>query len=80
MSFTVAIHLMNKVDKLIFTIRNLKEEGEGAIANVVGDGEKSLGYNINTGTPPVFPSKKKKTYVKGGRGSRRWWLQYLKEK
>jgi hypothetical protein len=69
---------MNKLDKLIQIIHSLKEEGE--IANVVGDGEKSLGYNINTGTPPVFPSKKKKRYAKGGRGSRKWWLQYLRRK
>ena len=68
---------MDKLEKLIQLIHNLKEEGE--IANVVGDGEKSLGYNINTGTPPVFSQKKKK-YAKGGRGSRKWWLQYLKEK
>jgi len=67
---------MDKLDRLIQIIHDLKEEGE--IANVVGDGEKSLGYNINTGTPPVFPSKKKKTHPTGGRGSRRWWLQYLK--
>jgi hypothetical protein len=68
---------MNKLDRLIQIIRNLREEGE--IANVVGDGEKSLGYNINTGTPPVFLSnKKKKNYAKGGKGSRKWWLQYLR--
>jgi len=77
-SSTFANNLMNKLDRLIQIIHNLKEEGE--IANVVGDGEKSLGYNINTGTPPVFPSKKKKRYAKGGRGSRKWWLQYLKGK
>lgn len=75
---------MNKVDKLIQTVRYLKEEGEGvvtsSIANVVGDGEKSLGYNIYTGTPPVSLGKKKKKYAKGGGGSRKWWLQYLKEK
>ena len=70
---------MNKLDRLIQIIHNLKEEGEGSIANVVGDGEKSLGYNIQTGTPPIFPSKKKR-YAKGGRGSRKWWLQYLKGK
>jgi hypothetical protein len=69
---------MNKVDKLIQIIHTLKEEGEGAIANVVGDGEKSLGYNIETGTPPVW--KRKKTYAKGGKNSRKWWLQYLKKK
>jgi len=72
--------MMNKLNKLIQIIHSLKEEGEGAIANVVGDGEKSLGYNIQTGTPPVFPKTKKKIYVKGGRGSRKWWLQYLKNK
>ena len=33
---------MDKVDKLIQIIHTIKEEGEGAIANVVGDGEKSL--------------------------------------
>jgi hypothetical protein len=71
---------MNKVDKLIQIIHTIKEEGEGAIANVVGDGEKSLGYNIETGTPPVWKKGKKKTYAKGGKNSRRWWLQYLKQK
>jgi len=69
---------MNKVDKLIQIIHTIKEEGEGAIANVVGDGEKSLGYNIETGTPPVW--KGKKIYAKGGKNSRKWWLQYLKKK
>jgi hypothetical protein len=69
---------MNKVDKLIQIIHNIKEEGEGAIANVVGDGEKSLGYNIETGTPPVW-KKEKKNYAKGGKGSRKWWLQYLRK-
>jgi hypothetical protein len=41
------------INKIIDIIHNLKEEGEGSIANVVGNGEKSLGYNIETGTPPV---------------------------
>ena len=71
---------MNKVDKLIQIIHTIKEEGEGAIANVVGDGEKSLGYNIETGTPPVWKKGEKKTCAKGGKNSRRWWLQYLKQK
>ena len=71
---------MDKVDKLIQIIRNIKEEGEGSIANVVGDGEKSLGYNIETGTPPFWKKGKKKTYAKGGKNSRKWWLQYLKQK
>ena len=33
---------------------------------------------IETGTPPVW--KGKKNYAKGGKGSRKWWLQYLKQK
>jgi hypothetical protein len=68
---------MDKLDRLIQIIRNLKEEGE--ITNVVGTGEKSLGYDIQTETPPVFLPKKKR-YAKGGKGSRKWWLQHLKGK
>jgi hypothetical protein len=75
---TIANNIMNKLDRLIEIIHNLKEEGWGSIANVVGNGEKSLGYNIETETPPVW--KKKNNYAKGGKGSRRWWLQYLKQK
>ena len=44
---------MEKLDRIIKIIHDIKEEGEGAIANVVGNGENSLGYNIETGTPPV---------------------------
>jgi len=68
------------INKIIDIIHTLKEEGEGSIANVVGNGEKSLGYNIETGTPPVSLGKKRKKYAKGGGGSRKWWLQYLKGK
>jgi hypothetical protein len=75
-SFSTAKNLMDKLNRLIQIIHNLKEEGE--IANVVGDGEKSLGYNINTGYSSSLSFEKEKRYAKGGRGSRRWWLQYLK--
>ena len=73
---------MNKVDRLIQIVRNLREEGvvTSAIPNVVGTGEKSLGYNINTETPPVFPQGKKRKYATGGTGSRRLWLQNLRRK
>lgn len=47
---------MNKLDRLIEIIRILKEEG--MIANVVGTGEKSLGFNLQTETPPVFKKSK----------------------
>ena len=66
-----------KIDLIIEMIRSLKEEGEGSIANVVGNGEKSLGFNIQTGTPPVRKGKK---YMSGGKGSRKLWMQYLKNK
>jgi len=49
---------MDKVDRLINAIRQLREDG--AIANVVGTGEKSLGFNIQTETPPVDLRKKPK--------------------
>ncbi len=50
---------MNKLDKLIFIIRNLKEEvvssGPTNSANTAG-----LGFNTNTETPPVDLRKKNK--------------------
>lgn len=58
MSFTVAINLMDKIDKLIFAIRNLKEEVASSVptnsANTAG-----LGFNPNTETPPVDLRKKR---------------------
>ena len=57
MFVTIAINLMDKVDKLIGIIRQLHEDGMSAGANVVGNGEKSLGFNIQTGTPPVNKTK-----------------------
>ena len=59
---------MDKVDRLIEIARLLKEEGMGVGAiggptNKVGSGEQSLGYNIQTGTPPVDLRK---------RGAKNW--------
>jgi hypothetical protein len=48
---------MDKVNKLINLVRQLREDG--AIANVVGTGEKSVGFNIQTETPPVDLRRKK---------------------
>jgi len=62
------------LDKIISIVRSINEEM--AIANV--SGEKSLGFNPETGTPPVWKGKNK--YVKGGKGPRKWWLQHLKQK
>ena len=60
------------IDKIIGIVRTLKEES--AIANVVGTGEKSVGYNIETETPPV---NKRKKYIYG-KGFRKNWLQRRK--
>jgi hypothetical protein len=44
----------SKINRIIDIIRSLKDlNEEGEIANVVGNGEKSLGFNTQTGTPPV---------------------------
>jgi len=55
------------IDKIIGIVRTLKEES--AIANVVGTGEKSVGYNIETETPPVDLRK----------GKRRNWNPFFKD-
>jgi hypothetical protein len=62
----------SKINRIINIIRQLKEEG--AIANVVGNGEKSLGFNIQTGTPPV--NKRPPILARGlMQGSRTRWKQ-----
>ena len=45
----------SKINRIIDIISSLKEEG--GIANAVGNGEKSLGFNIQNGTPPVNKTK-----------------------
>lgn len=67
---------MDKLDRLIHIIRNLKEDaaivsGPTNAANAAG-----LGFNPNTETPPVFPKKKKNAYL--GIGSRKRWMQRRK--
>jgi hypothetical protein len=67
------------INKIISIVRNLKEEGvvSGAPTMSLGSG-KIAGTHESGDDPPVF--KKRKTYAKGGQGSRKWWLQYLKQK
>lgn len=70
---------MDRVDKLIDIIHNFREET--AITNAVGSGEQSLGFNVYDETPPVWSKKKRSwNYAKGGKNSRKWWLQYLRKK
>lgn len=73
----------DKVDRILNIIRHLKEEG--ILANSLGGGQIA-------GTPEAgdalgeYPSNKKskkkpkKKYMSGGRGSRKLWLHYLKNK
>lgn len=69
------------INKIIDIIHTLKEEGEGGGAptnSLVGG---KIAGTVEAGdSPPVFPSRKKKRYLKGGKGSRKWWLQHLREK
>jgi hypothetical protein len=60
---------MKKIDKVIEYFRNLREEGM-----VVGSGETSLGYNLETESPPVKKKRENKKYIYS-KGLRSWWRQ-----
>jgi hypothetical protein len=64
---------MKKIDKVIKYFRHLNEE-----SMVVGNGENSLGFNLKTETPPVYPSKKKKRWIYVQK-LRSWWNKNTKE-
>jgi hypothetical protein len=72
---------MYKIDKLIQTIRFFKEEGmtSGAISSTPTNSTNKSGQINIAGLPPDNPPVYK-TYAKGGKGSRKWWLQYLRNK
>jgi len=63
---------MEKIDRIIEIIKYLKEDGmslgAGQIAGTVEAGDD----------PPV--RKRRKKYISGGRGSRKFWIDYLKNK
>ena len=71
------------INKVISTIRRIKEEAIAAPTNSVGDGSK-VGLPPTHEPPGVPASKKKKkkdwNYLKGGKGSRKFWLHNLKGK
>lgn len=76
---------MDKIDRIIQIIRNLREEGEGggamsAPTNSLGPG-KIAGTEFSGDHPPVRKKKKRgKKYMSGGRGSRKMWLDFFKNK
>jgi hypothetical protein len=69
----VAINLMDKLDKLIQLIRNLKEEGVISSGPINVANAAGLGFDPQTETPPVFKKKKKNIYL--GIGSRKRWMR-----
>jgi hypothetical protein len=69
---------MNKIDKLIETVRLLKEEGMTVgPTNNVGDGKIAGTPEADPGNPPVSFKKKKNIYL--GLLSRTPWLNYIKK-
>jgi len=64
-----------RLKKIIDIIRNLQEEG--VIASVVSGGQ--IAGTVEAGDDrPV--KKKGKKYMRGGRGSRKMWLDFLRNK
>jgi hypothetical protein len=80
---------MDKIDKLITLTRLIKEENGGGGSVGAGSPTNSASNLTSSskptiaGLPPDQPPvnlKKRKNYAKGGKDSRRWWLQFLKGK
>lgn len=62
---------MDRIDKIIDIIRNLKEEMAMTSGGITNSTNKSgLGFDPKTESPPVF-----KKYAYLGRGSRSRWMQ-----
>jgi hypothetical protein len=62
---------MDRIDKIIDIIRNLKEEMAMTTGGITNSANKSgLGFDPKTESPPVF-----KKYAYLGRGSRSRWMQ-----
>ena len=61
-----------KIDKIKNIIRNHNED---APTNSVGGGH--IAGTVEAGDDP--PVRKKKKYIYGGRGSRKFWMQNLKK-
>ena len=72
------------IDRIIDIVHSLKEDAMGAGA-VSGTPTNRTGPSVPGTlpgeTPPVFKKGTyRQNYAKGGKGSRRWWLQFLKGK
>mgnify|MGYP001369520949 CR=1 FL=1 len=61
------------INKIISIVRTLNEEGM-----TLGSGQ--IAGTHEAGDLPPVRKRNKKTYAKGGLNSRKWWLQYLRNK
>lgn len=77
MSFTTTGNLMNKVDKLIQTIRDLREEGAMMAIPPTNNASSGNIKGLPPDSPPVNLKRRKTVYATGGPGSRKLWLQNL---
>ena len=66
------------INKIISTIRRLKEEAVAVPTNNVGSGQ--IAGTKEAGDDPPVNKKKKKKNIYLGKGSRKFWLQNLKGK
>jgi hypothetical protein len=64
---------MEKIDRIIDIIRNLREDSGPTMS--MGNGQ--IAGSVEAGDDP--PVKKKKKYISGGSGSRKMWLDYFKK-
>lgn len=68
------------INKIVSTIKSLREDTSGSPTVNIGSGNIA-GTQPAGDDPPVFQKNKYRTnYAKGGRGSRKWWLQFLNGK
>lgn len=65
---------MKKIDRVIKYFRDIRES-----MSVGAGGFTSTGDQTRAGFDPVM-GKPQKRYLKGGKGSRKMWLDYLKNK
>lgn len=73
---------MDKVDKIISIIRQIKEETAGmttgSSGSIPGFSEKSPAQGPTAGiSPKLGGMRRRQTYATGGRNSRKPWLDYL---
>lgn len=64
---------MKKIDRVIQIIRDLREN----VGPTMAMGHGQIAGSVEAGDDP--PIRKRKKYISGGRGSRKFWLDYLKK-